>query len=102
VFGVGDYVPDVTYRLTQTDEQPFAEGRPLAVDGGRVAVRTRTGRLQLLDGDAGVLATFGTVSENVRVALQGSRLVVQKGTAILVYDMISGKLVAKWPLARGP
>ncbi len=98
VFGVGDYVPDDTYRINGTKVERFAEGRPLAVDAGRVLVRRRSGRLELLDVRARLLARFGQYRRDVRAALQGRDLVVAGTRKLVVYRASSGRIVRRLPL----
>jgi hypothetical protein len=69
----------------------------LAVDAGRIAVRTASG-VRLLSGTGGVLREF-TVRARA-AALSGNRLAVRTAEAVELYDTNSGRLAARFPAAR--
>jgi hypothetical protein len=69
----------------------------LAVDAGRVAVRTESG-VRLLTAGGAVLRDFGL---RVRAAaLSGNRLAVRRADAIEIYDTGTGQRTARVPAAR--
>jgi hypothetical protein len=70
----------------------------LAVDTGRVAVRTKSG-VRLLTESGRVLRDF-TVKASA-AALSGKRLAVRRADAVEVYDAGSGQLTARFPVAKG-
>jgi hypothetical protein len=70
----------------------------LAVDAGRIAVRTESG-LRLLTADGDVVQEFDLRPSAAK--LSGNRLAVRTADALKVYDIDSGRLVARFPAARG-
>jgi hypothetical protein len=75
---------------------------PLAVDSGRIATLTPTGSVELLNALGQTLRTFPTkLKKDGRAALEGSRLVVQQGTSVSVFDTDTGKALAKRPIGMG-
>jgi hypothetical protein len=70
----------------------------LAVDAGRIAVRTETG-VRLLTADGRVLREFA--SRAGRAALSGNRLALRTASAVEVYDTHTGELVNRFPAASG-
>jgi hypothetical protein len=66
----------------------------LAVDAGRIAVRTDSG-VRLLTAGGDILQEFDVMAR--RAALSGNRLAVRTADAIKVYDTSSGELTARFP-----
>ena len=66
----------------------------LAVDAGRIAVRTKTG-LRLLTADGAILRDFDLKAS--AAALSGNRLAVRTANAVEVYDTGSGQRTARFP-----
>ena len=66
----------------------------LAVDAGRIAVRTETG-LRLLTADGAILRDFDLKAS--AAALSGNRLAVRTANAVEVYDTGSGQRTARFP-----
>lgn len=77
-------------RVAQSD----GELSVLAVDAGRIAVRTDTG-IRLLTKDGRVLRDFGLRATTA--ALSGNRLAVRTKHAVEVYNTDSGQLTAQFP-----
>jgi hypothetical protein len=69
----------------------------LAVDAGRIAVRTESS-VRLLTAGAAVLQEFDLTAR--AAALSGNRLAVRTAVAVEVYDIDSGQLAARFPAAR--
>jgi hypothetical protein len=69
----------------------------LAVDAGRIAVRTDNG-VRLLTAGGAVLQDFDVTAS--AAALSGNRLAVRTTDAVKVYDTGSGQLVVRFPAAR--
>jgi hypothetical protein len=69
----------------------------LAVDAGRIAVRTASG-VRLLTGTGGVLRDFAVRAR--AAALSGNRLALRTADAVEVYDTDSGRLTARFRAAR--
>jgi hypothetical protein len=69
----------------------------LAVDAGRIAVRTASG-VRLLSGAGGLLRQFAVRAR--AAALSGNRLALRTSDAVEVYDTGSGRLAARFPAAR--
>ena len=70
----------------------------LAVDTGRVAVRTKSG-VRLLTESGRVLRDF-TVKASA-AALSGKRLAVRRADAVEVYETGSGQVTGRFPVAKG-
>jgi Tol biopolymer transport system component len=70
----------------------------LAVDAGRIVVRTETG-VEVLSEQGALLRTFGVKARTA--ALSGNRLAVRTAGAIELYDASSGQLTATVPAAAG-
>jgi hypothetical protein len=68
----------------------------LAVDAGRIVVRTETG-LRLLTASGAVLRDFDPKAR--AAALSGNRLAVRTANAVEIYDTGSGELAARFPAA---
>jgi len=68
----------------------------LAVDAGRIAVRTDSG-VRLLTATGRVLQDFAVKAR--AVALSGNRLAVRRAGVVEVYDTASGELTAQFPAA---
>jgi hypothetical protein len=68
----------------------------LAVDAGRIAVRTDSG-VRLLTAGGDVLQDFDVTAR--RAALSGNRLAVRTASAVEIYDTGSGKLTRRFPAA---
>lgn len=79
-------------RVAQAD----GELSVLAVDAGRIAVRTESG-VQLLTAGGNVLQEFDLRARSA--ALSGNRLAVRTADAVEVYDASSGRLTARFPAA---
>jgi hypothetical protein len=77
-------------RVAQAD----GELSVLAVDAGRIAVRTDSG-VRLLTATGRVLQDFAVTAR--ASALSGNRLAVRKAGAVEVYDTDSGELTAQFP-----
>jgi hypothetical protein len=69
----------------------------LAVDAGRIAVRTASG-VRLLTGNGGLLRQFAVRAR--AAALSGNRLALRTSDAVEVYDTGSGRQTARFPAAR--
>jgi hypothetical protein len=69
----------------------------LAVDAGRIAVRTASG-VRLLSGTGGLLRQFAVRAR--AAALSGNRLALRTADAVEVYDTGSGRQTARFPAAR--
>jgi hypothetical protein len=89
------------YRLSGAGPSPVTrENGPLAVlavDAGRIAVRTGTG-IRLLSETGSVLRNLPLRAEVA--VLSGDRLAVRTPTAVDVYDVASGRLAASVPVPR--
>jgi hypothetical protein len=71
----------------------------LAVDAGRIAVRTESG-VRLLTQGRRVLREI-VVTGALRAALSGQRLAVKTASAVEVYDTTTGELSARFPSVSG-
>ena len=80
-------------RVAQAD----GELSVLAVDAGRIAVRTESG-LRLLTADGDVVQEFDLRPSAAK--LSGNQLAVRTADALKVYAIDSGRLVARFPAAR--
>jgi hypothetical protein len=80
-------------RVAQAD----SELSVLAVDAGRIAVRTEVG-LQLLTAGGAVLHEFDVTPREA--ALSGTQVAVRTADAVEVYDSGSGRLAARFPAAN--
>jgi len=80
-------------RLAQAD----GELSVLALDAGRIAVRTASG-VRLLSGTGGVLGDFPVRAR--AAALSGNRLALRTAQAVEIYDTDSGRLAARFPAER--
>ena len=69
--------------------------RVLAVDSGRIAVRTETG-VRLLGARGSVLRDFAAVGRVA--ALSGRRLAVRTSDAVEIYDTEAGQLILRLPV----
>jgi hypothetical protein len=69
----------------------------LAADSGRIAVRHRSGAIELLRATGELLTRF-PAGPPARVVLQGAQLAVQRGTSLEVYDTRSGALIEEHAL----
>lgn len=87
-------IPRACSRIAKAD----GELSTLAVDAGRIAVRTEHG-LSLLTSGGDVLREFGLTAR--QTALSGNRLAVLTAAALEVYDTDSGRLAARFPATRG-
>ena len=70
----------------------------LAVDAGRIVVRTETG-VEILSEQGALLRTFGVKAR--AAALSGNRLALRTPGAIELYDATSGQLTATVPAGAG-
>jgi hypothetical protein len=70
----------------------------LAVDAGRIVVRTDTG-VEVLSEQGALLRTFGVKAS--AAALSGNRLALRKAGAIELYDATSGQLTSSVPTGAG-
>jgi hypothetical protein len=70
----------------------------LAVDAGRIVVRTETG-VETLSEQGALLRTFSVRAS--AAALSGNRLALRTAGAIELYDATSGQLTARVPAAAG-
>lgn len=106
----GDIVAATVWRVAGRGRCPFdivrrcirvatADGEltVLAVDAGRIAVRTET-KLRLLTGGGAVLRDFDVTAR--AAALSGNRLAVRTADAVEVYDTGSGQRVTRFPAVR--
>jgi hypothetical protein len=69
----------------------------LAVDAGRVVVRTQSG-VSLLTAGGAVQHTFDVIARSAQ--LSGDRLAIRVSDAVEVYDTSSGERTARFPAAR--
>jgi hypothetical protein len=110
----GDIVAATVWRVGGRDRCPNAERREsircsavakadgeltvLAVDAGRIAVRTQSG-VRLLTADGRALQEFDVSA--LGAALSGTRLAVRTASAIEVYDTRTGVLAARIGVPSG-
>jgi len=109
----GDVVAATVYRIAANGcTSSAAQGRAracavaksnglmqvLAVDAGRIAVRTETG-VRLLGTDGRVVRDFAAVGRVA--ALSGKRLAVRTNDAVEIYDTDSGQLTLRLPVQAG-
>jgi hypothetical protein len=110
----GDIVAATVWRVGGSGRCPGAEaGKPitcspvaeadgeltvLAVDAGRIVVRTENG-LRLLSADGSMLGEFA--SSGRKAALSGTRLAVRTASDVEVYDTRTGELTDRIPAASG-
>src|SRR5207302_3456147 len=87
--------PPVCRRLPGADGSVVA-----AVDAGRVVAITRRG-VRLLSTNGAVIGQWTLPSDVVHERLRGRTLVVQTGSALVVYDASTGAQLGKHPLAAG-
>jgi hypothetical protein len=110
----GDIVAATVWRVGGSGRCPGAEpGKPvtcspvanadgeltvLAVDAGRIVVRTETG-VSLLTAGGSVLREF--TGRAGKAALSGNRLALRTASAVEVYDTRTGELTHRFPAASG-
>lgn len=76
--------------------------RVVGVHSPAIVVGARKGLLEVLNASGKLLRTLDvSVSEVSAVALSGSRLAVQRGRSLSVYDIRTGTRESEWPMQRG-
>jgi hypothetical protein len=92
------YAPDYPVGRCARVAHASRELTVLAVDAGRIAVRTDSG-LRLLTARGARLGNFSVMNAQ-GAALSGKQLAVRTADAIEIYDTGSGEQLARWPVAN--
>ena len=101
-----DKPPSTLYRAhprRASSLRTFPRGvRVVGVHAAAIVVGARKGLLEVLNAGGKLLRTLDvSVSDISAVTLSGSRVVVQRGRSVSVYDIRTGAREREWPMQRG-